>query len=546
MNLDQSSLFDTTFSTAEPANPLFCHQEFLEKLEAQRNQAVGKRAALLMQRLAVDERRQHYKSTQGANQGWRRSRLGGHGGSHFYAWWAPRSAAPLRAGTGFGEAPEGAIFLRDIRHHDDHSPAAAHCFHDHYLPVTIPELRGEEYGPAPWTGPQARFSVSRQRVRILKGYPGSGKTTALLHAADSAGAARTLYVTYSPDLAALARRHFDRYCARGRGFHVVPFEALLRQLLACDAPAGDPAGLRRLFRGDLAPFARSLGPWTDRAPALYDELHAHLAGAALPAAVGRFAAATSPRCPDKNYRERRTRYLGDSAVSAALDVAGRLERGENRTLAERYFPELALAWRAAANLTAKDGPKTPPELLDFDCIAVDECQDLTPLEAFVVVELAAAAGRRRGRPVSLFLAGDEAQTVRPTDFEWGWMNDLLHHRAGTPAEFQLATNLRSPRSIALLVNRVWDLYSELGKRDRPSGSGYAEIEDDATDQVLYCTAAPGAELDSLVLNLAEREGLAIVTFDPAAREALPESVRGAVLTPGEVKEIGRASCRERV
>lgn len=119
-----------------------------------------------MQRLAVDERRQHYKSTQGANQGWRRSRLGGHGGSHFYAWWAPRTSAPLKAGTGFGEAPEGAIFLRDIRHHDDHSQAAAHSFYDHNLPVAIPELRGEEYGPAPWTAPQARFAGSRQRVRI--------------------------------------------------------------------------------------------------------------------------------------------------------------------------------------------------------------------------------------------------------------------------------------------------------------------------------------------------------------------------------------------
>lgn len=84
-----------TFQTAKPSNPIFCHEEFLEKLAAQNRQAVGRRAAFLLQRLAVDARRLHYKPTYGANRGWRRSRLGGNQGSHFYAWWAPRSAPPF-------------------------------------------------------------------------------------------------------------------------------------------------------------------------------------------------------------------------------------------------------------------------------------------------------------------------------------------------------------------------------------------------------------------------------------------------------------------
>lgn len=55
------------FETAKPANPLLCHQDFLEKLAAHGRDAIGRRATLLMQRLAVDARRQHYKPTQGAN-----------------------------------------------------------------------------------------------------------------------------------------------------------------------------------------------------------------------------------------------------------------------------------------------------------------------------------------------------------------------------------------------------------------------------------------------------------------------------------------------
>src|ERR1035438_6246334 len=127
--------------------------------------------------------------------------------------------------------------------------------------------------------------------------------------------------------------------------------------------------------------------------------------------------------------------------------------------------------------------------------------------------------------------------VRPTDFEWGWLNDLLHAEVGTPAEYQLKSNLRSPRRIAELVNRVWDLYSHLDKHERPSGTGYAEIDDDATDQILYCTATPGSELNELLTALAAREGLALVTLDDTIPTFVPESVRPGVLTAAEAKGL---------
>ena len=158
---------------------------------------------------------------------------------------------------------------------------------------------------------------------------------------------------------------------------------------------------------------------------------------------------------------------------------------------------------------------------DFDCIAVDECQDLTPIEALLIAEIGAFVKR-----APLLLAGDEAQTVRPTDFEWGWLSDLLHARVGTPSSHQLSANLRSPRRIAELVNRAWDLYSHLEKQERPSGTGYAEIEDDASDQILYCTAAPGAELQELLALLAAREGLAIITLGDTIPDYVPAALRG--------------------
>lgn len=525
------------FETARPSNPLYCHQDFLEKLSAHTNDGIGRRVAFLMQRLVVDARRLHYKATSGANRGWRRSRLGGGSGSHFYAWWAPRNAVPLQDFPDFPKPDTDAVFLRDIRHHDDHSPLNAQSFEENYLPVTVREIRRDEYAPSPWTPAQSKFATARQAVRVLKGHPGSGKTTALWHAADSAGATRVLYVTYSRDLAALARDYFDRYCSSHKQFQVVTFPALMRQLAGEDPPQISMRESLRLFTHDLAPYSRNLGPWAGSQPALYDELHAHLIGDALPVTIGRFAGCKQARVPDNSYRERRARFIGPAAASAAVDAAGRLERLDKTTLSQRYFPELDLAWKVVDRLRGASAHSLDNSMLDFDCIAVDEAQDLTPIEALALIELAARINRGRKYPIPFLIAGDEAQTVRPTDFEWGWLSDLLHFEVGTPVDIKLTANLRSPRRIAELVNRVWDLYGHVQKQDRPSGTGYAQIDDDATDQILYCTATAGKELDSLLTTLAEREGLALITLEDTVPSFVPESVRPAVLTVSEAKGL---------
>ena len=533
--------FLEVFETSRPPNPLFCHQEFLEKLADHGRDSIGRRTAFLMQRLSVDVHRLHYKATHGINRGWRRSRLGGNHGSHFYAWWAPKNALPLKESVEFSGVPDGAVFLRDIRHHDNHSLLSAQSFDTHYMPVTVRDLRREEYAPLPWTQPQVRFASARQPVRLLKGHPGSGKTTALWHAADSTGAERILYVTYSRDLAALAREYFDRFCSSHKRFHVVTFPSLVRQVLGLDTPIAPEHDAKHRFGRDFAPLARSLGAWANSQTALYDEFYAHLVGDALPIAIGRFTACKHPRVHDKAYRERRTRSLGQAPVTSALEAAARLERIDSSTLAERYFPELMLAWRAVEQLRAPANggsrPGVAPTLLDFDCIVVDECQDLTPIEALLVVELASRINRQRRAPLPLLLAGDEAQTVRPTDFEWGWLSDLLHSQLGSPSEYKLSANLRSPHGIAELVNRVWDLYSHIQKQERPSGSGYAEIDDDATDQILYCTAAPGPELNELLISLSTREGLALITLEDTVPAYVPEAACGAVLTVPEAKGL---------
>ncbi len=511
---------DNHFHTGRPANPVFCHPDFLERLESYRTQPIGKRAALLLQRLLIDPERLHYKSTQGENKGWRRSRLGGSSGSHFYAWWAPAGALPIKD----FHAPAGSLFLRDIRHHDDHSPLPPQHFPADYLPISVPEVRAEDFGPSPWTPQQSKFASARDNVRLLKGHPGSGKTTALLHAADQSPASHILYLTYSSDLAILARSFFERYCSAARHYHVSTFPLFVRQLLRSSAPPVPLAEQRSRFRAEVASLSRSLGAWAQNIPALFDEFHAHIVGAALPARAGRFNPTRIQRRHDRDYIAARSRFIGPHAAEAANAAATRLEKSGGPIA--RLFPDLQLAWSAAQLI-----PNLTPADLPWDCIAIDECQDLTPIETFLVARLAKRIQELRGRPIPVLIAGDEAQTVRPTDFEWAWLSDIFHTEIATPSSHKLSANLRSPRQIAELINRVWDLYGHLDKHDRPSGQGWASIDDDAADQILYCAAAPGEELSLLLSDLQAREGLAIVSFD-GHRALIPNA-----LSPSEIKGL---------
>ena len=523
---------------SQSGNPLFCHEDFLSQLEANRANGVGKRAALLLQRLLLDERREFFKSTQGVNKGWRRSRLGGNHGSHFYAWWAPRGASPLDANDSFEAAPQGSIFLRAIRHHDDHAPLDPQRFEQFYVPIGAADVRDESMVPAPWTPQQSKFASARQHVKTLRGFPGSGKTTALWHAAEMAGREAVLYVTYSRDLAILAQDYFAKMVPDHKRFRVVTFPELLRLTGGGQETPEPVRAARARFLKEIAAMSpRILGPWNDFKSALYDEMHAHLIGSAIPEALGRWPV-SGRRLSTKDYRALRERSIGRAAADAALETADALDKRLGQPIEDVFFPELALARKGLDRLRGPhSGWLTNAGLSGYDCIALDEAQDLTPLEALLLIELAIRNKATPGARNTFLAAGDEAQTVRPTDFDWGWFHDLLHHKLASPTDFELRANLRSPQRIAEIINRVWILYGHLAKQERPSGSSKAELDDEAGDQVVFCTARPGDELNELLSAFSTREGLAIVNLADTIPAWVPEEVRPHLVTAADVKGL---------
>ncbi len=507
-------------------------------MEAHRGNGVGKRAALLLHRLLLDERREFFKSTQGVNKGWRRSRLGGNHGSHFYAWWAPRGATPLETDGGFNEAPQGSIFLRTIRHHDDHTPLDPQRFAQSYVPLGAADMRDQSMVPTPWTPAQSKFASARQHVRTLRGFPGSGKTTALWHAAETAGREAILYVTYSRDLAILAQDYFAKLVPDHKQVRVLTFPELLRLTAgAHETPEPVRAARARFLKEIAAMSPRILGPWNDAKPALYDEMHAHLIGSAIPEAIGRWPV-SGRRLSTKDYRALRERNIGRAAADAAIETADALDKRLGQPIEDVFFPELALAKKGLDRLRGPhSGWLANAGLSGYDCIALDEAQDLTPLESLLLIELAL---RNKGTPAArnaFLAAGDEAQTVRPTDFEWGWFHDLLHHKLASPADFELRANLRSPQRIAEVINRVQVLYGHIAKQERPGGNAKAELDDEAGDQVVFCTARPGEELNELLNAFATREGLAMVNLAETIPAWVSEPARAHLLTAADVKGL---------
>ena len=162
-------------------------------------------------------------------------------------------------------------------------------------------------------------------------------------------------------------------------------------------------------------------------------------------------------------------------------------------------------------------------------------QDLTLVETAVVIELCLAIARRRGHAPWLLAAGDDGQTVRPSGFDWGALNDLLAARLGAPRRFHLEDNLRFPSRIAAVIERASEWYVHLDKARRPTKQRHRQGGQHVDAHLLHVVADVPTAI-GLLERLDEVEGLVVITVGEEKPVWLPERLRDMALTPADAKD----------
>ncbi len=487
-----------------------------------------KRLGLVLRHLAAQGRTTVVKGCRDVNRGWRRSPLGGAGGMQYYLWWTPRGSPPV---TDL-ELPERAILVRAVRHHDDHAPLTAGDLDDYLALVTAPDL-GDDIAGRPWTDAQVRFVEDRNAVRLIRGRPGSGKTTALWRAVEARRGERILYLTWSRALRQQAEENFVSFAPSDVHVDTLDFTTFVGEICGADVAREPLAASRDRFHRMLGRLGRNVyGPWARRRNALHAELRAVLHGRAVADIAPDSPGDGLARLSDPAYLELRGRRdgVGTQAAKALLRVAKTLP-GEG---VRQVFPELVAAGRAIERLR---GGFVPDGLDRFDQVVVDEIQDLTLLESAVVVDYCLAVGRRRKRTPRLLMAGDSGQTVRPTGFEWGPLSDLLARRLSPPRAFDLEEHLRCPSGIAQVVDRATHLYDDIAKHARPTKQRRQSGAQHVDAYLLHVAVAKRSQAVKLVERLRDADGAVVLTAQDDIPEWLPERLRESVLTPAETKGL---------
>lgn len=466
--------------------------------------ALRKRAKYCLQELLVQGRCGLFKTVKGPAKGWLRTGLGGTGGSHYYLWWAPYGHPPVK-GAGLDE---GDVLVRCVRHHDATSqPLDAGDPSDRHQLIAEDCIGSDD---SPFTAEQLAVAAPLAgSVRLVKGYPGSGKTTGLWLAGSEAWGRKALYLTFSRGLAEGARARFETFGPVGTAIDVLTFDDLLRSLGAelAAGVGGTSAGEAAVgLEVALSEAHQPSGPWAGRWQELYAELHAHLVGSALPIVFRGMPPTTGSLADGPSFLGRRSPAIGTLGAQRALALAKEIPDPELGRL-------FGGPWWARRLLDDHSSP-LPERFEGVTSVLVDEVQDLTMVEMMLLLVLVLRIGHAEGLLPNVILAGDEAQTVRPTDFQWVWLNDLVttvlgEHLAGRD-DVVMSSNLRSPGAVAAVVEGSRLQYQLLPKELRPSGLSSTTIPEGDGGRVIYCRAEDEAEWLDLARFFSEQPDAQLV------------------------------------
>ena len=512
------------------------HEDFLNWIhDPASDQQFVKKARFQIKNLLARGYCPNAKSVVGEAKGWMRAALGGRGGFQYYLWHCVHSS---EMGQALG-LEAGQFAVRVVRHHDETGeflePGSLATDYVAFTPTDIEGTGSDLY----YTANQQKVAISNtSTVQTLRGYPGSGKTTCLWLAANHSSSRQILYITYSESLAREAREFFDAFSQEGVFVDVVTYPELVKHLAdeRDDAPnlLSVEKAVERMI--SVLPSRKDLvGQWDGHFHELYTELHAHGVGRALPFDFGDIQG-TDQICLDVDtFKKLRSESLGKNMADSAAKVLEYL-KGQNQI--GELFPGPTKSRRLIADIN-----EPPTErLANVGTVLVDEVQDLTLAESLLILNVAARIGVSSGVLPRMVFAGDESQTVRPTDFKWAALKNLITSVLGELAvmdDVGLEQNLRSPAQIAQFVEATRSQYALFEKGDRPAGITYTEVNESLSGRLVYCSLKDEKEWSELTDIFAKLSRARMVYPGFTAPEELLEqsSENSSIVTSSEVKGL---------
>lgn len=489
---------------------LLLHKDLKDSTKLQkslRNNSFKKKNYFLEQLLIYGSNLAQTKGVAGKAKGWYRLPLGGgSNGKDKYLWYA---AGDRGVGGEFG-LKSNEILVRSIRDHDDTKFDLNPGEKKNWTEVKIQEFDKNQKEFKNLTKRQEQIINSKSNVTIIEGYPGTGKTIALLKKSDKFKNKKQIYLTYSNYLGTRAKMWFDAKSTLIEDREVFTFSEIINAFSKTNELSfnfsekmhNNHLEAEEAFSTFVIKQRINLKNWRNKLDVrnnslLYYEIYANAFG------VNNKDLGNVKDTVLDNFKLRKKTLGKDGGVP--LTIINKIFESKNEAT---LFPNL-VAVRELCSKFIKNEIKIPKTLKDVDVVLIDEIQDLTEIEYFFLLMYVKTLDSNS----NIIVAGDESQTVKPSLFKWTAFNDTLRNKAKiTPIQknskeyqgrFNLEESLRSPTQIANLIHNTKSLYGSVNKKNRPSVKNYVSNVSDKFGRVIYFSAKNDNELGEVINAISE-------------------------------------------
>ena len=335
---------------------------------------------------------------------------------------------------------------------------------------------------------------------IVKGKPGSGKTTSLKLRTKYASKAKKLHLTFNYELKENLLETYQDEVKEGtltafsfeEFYNTISEKQLKTQL--------DPYIAVEKFKKAISNFYGSgrrdkLDAWKGREELLYSELHSEVFGREIPENldIGGLKLENFYKDIKRNVNETKFTTI-DSTTEKILKHCIK----ENINL-DSLFPGPRTALKLFTSFT-KPVPKIYSEIEE---IHIDECQDLTFTEILLLLNFHSRIEFERKSKVKLVIAGDESQTIRPTNFKWKNFSNLFYQLGIDVTEANLEGNKRSSSKVVTILDSLHNVRNNLIPKELlPKGIKKdlltTQVDKNLEGQILYCQITEKNELEEII------------------------------------------------